>query len=447
MFFLLIFLASMISCSVFPPNSYESCNFQSPPSVMDPIHQFPAHFNDTFLIIQLPNETDALCLDGTNYKFNYSRGIGSGQKKFLFYFLGGAFCGIDDGENALESCLSRASIYLGTSKYLPKNNTVMFASDPLGYLSSSAEYNPKFWNWHKIGINYCDGSHHQGYAKEPYIVNGSEIWFRGYNNTMGVFEWARKYWGLFDAEEILIGGESAGGQASFIWASYLQDYFPKHIKLAGFSDAGFFIDRYNLYAGCNLYGYKIMEHANITKPEQTDLLRRCSHKNGNETWKCLIPQYIVDDIEIPFFIINSQNDYEALLTHYYVFCVGYGTDSCNSFDKEQIHLLREEMLEQIFYIKKTKPNWGFWLRTCIEHIYWKNYAWYTEEMKVYNAEIHKAVDLKSAFHDWYFSLDANYTKSHSYIDLISFEFACPGNFYKVKDPAEEEKQVNEDKSE
>ena len=38
--------------------------------------------------------------------------------------------------------------------------------------------NPKFYNWNKVFITYCDGTYHVGYNAEPYIYNDKELYFR-----------------------------------------------------------------------------------------------------------------------------------------------------------------------------------------------------------------------------------------------------------------------------
>ena len=54
---------------------YENCSFIAPQDGMDPNHIFPIHGNDSYLVVELDPSTDAKCLDGTNVKMNFSRGI------------------------------------------------------------------------------------------------------------------------------------------------------------------------------------------------------------------------------------------------------------------------------------------------------------------------------------------------------------------------------------
>lgn len=407
-----------------------NCSFFHPPGSKDPIPPYKTQQNETFLIMELDPSTDARCLDGTNFKFNYSFGSGSGKKKFMVFMLGGAFCGIDDGRTFLESCLLRSNTYKGTSKYIASNGSRISIDLALGFFSNIKKDNPKFWNWNKIGVNYCDGSNHQGFSREPYEYNNTKLWFRGYNNTMGTLEWARKHMGLFEAEEVIISGESAGGQAVYFWSTYLVDYFPKSVKLRGIAEAGFFIDVYNRHQGCNLFGYYMKQLAFYTKPNETDLFRGCSFRNTSEDWKCLFPEFISKDIQIPLFIINSQNDFETLRSQMAVICLVNGSGTCSESENDIIRGFRIEFLDRILEIKLLKKNWGFWLRTCIEHTYHNNIGWYSDEMKVYNAENLQQKSLRESLYLWYEQIDQPIQESNSFIDLKEWKEHCPGDFFK-----------------
>ncbi len=412
----------------------QNCTITAPEeNIFLPNQILPMAPVEIFTIIELNSSTGARCLDGTNVKFNYSAGWGSGKLKFFFTMQGGGFCG-ENGYEFLESCLQRSSTYLGSSKDLGDNGTQINLNTTLGYFSNNQDDNPKFFNWNKIGMNYCDGSNFQGYVEDAVNVNGTDLWFRGYNNSFAIFEYARKNYGLFEAEEIILSGASAGAHAIYTWAAYLQDYFPKNIKIAVLADGGFFLDVYNTYAGCNLLRFYIKKMANATKSKETDLFRRCKYRNTTKDWKCLLPEYIIDSIELPLFIANSQNDYEALRTHYGIKCIVYGADSCNSFEKKLINEYRIQFLNTIFIIKEKHPKWGFWSRSCLDHVYQRTWAWYSDEMNAFSAEMNDNRNFRDVFNGWYEALEKEPRDSFTYIDLVSWENNCPGNFSIVRKP-------------
>ena len=381
----------------------------------------PYTFNDTFEIIELDNRTtDAMCLDGSNYKIFFTRGHGSGKNKWMFNWEGAAFCGAD-GTDILESCLNRTLTEYGSSLTYGENGSISISQVSWGYFSSIQDFNPKFYNWNKVFYHSCDGANHQGYLKDPISYNDTLLWFRGFNNTMSTMEYMRVHYDLFNASEVILTGGSSGGMACYIWMSYLQHYFPNSTKLMGLPDAGFFLDTYDEEAGCHLLRYLIQQLANLVQSQQNPLYQYCRYYETSEIWKCLIPQYIVEDIDFPVFISNSQVDYEQLTNLNGVECIMRGTPtSCTEDDRRKIIKVREYFLARLLEIKATKPQWGFYSRTCFEHTYCFTWAWYGESMNVFNAEQGKEGSLRESFYEWYNDGVIREKSISSYIDLVDW---------------------------
>lgn len=382
----------------YPDHDVEKClqsfNFFGPSS--KPEVDFS--FKENFTVFELDESTDAKCLDGSNYKFYFIKGQGSGADKFMINWEGGAFCGVD-GLEFKESCLQRSKMFLGSSRMWGENQTIRVEKRAYGYFSSIQEYNPDFWNWNKILIKYCDGSNHQGYVKDPIVVNETNIWFRGYNNTKAALEFAREHLGLFDASEIILSGGSAGGQAVYIWSNYLRSYFPKKIKLLGISDAGLFIDVYNGIAKCRLFRFLNQMVALNTNSKQLDLYRGCPFKNS-QIWKCMMAEYLLMEINFPMFVVNSQNDIEALRTQAGVPCAA-SPQNCSTSEISSIEAFRKKILKLAHFMKITKPTWGSWLRSCFEHVMAGGWGWYGETKNVPNDLSGKSFSLRDALKYWY----------------------------------------------
>ena len=399
---------------IFPSEAYEENAAQQ---------QFSWSRNETYLVVEIDNSTGAKCLDGSNYKFYYSAGHSSGEHKFMFFFESGGFCGYD-GLSIGASCYRRCQMAsrLCSSDDWGENNTDYIQTNPMGYFSSMQDHNPKFWNWNKIFISYCDGSNYQGYREDPYLYNDTLLWFRGYNNTISIFEYARTHLGLFNASEVFVAGASSGGQASFYWTAFLQNYLPKSVNLMGLSDSGFFIDIYNEMTNCSLLRYLMKEITNFTNSVQLDLFKNCRYANTQEIWKCLIPQYVSLDITVPFFIANSQEDYAAMSTLYGITCIAEGIETCSNLEKKHINKVREKFLKIILKLKKKKPDWGFWLRSCFDHAYFSSLAWYESGMEVFNGELEIESNLKGALYDWYNDGKILRNNHISYIDFLDSEY-------------------------
>ena len=376
----------------------------------------PYQFNETYEVIEVSNSTGALCLDGTNYKFYWTRGTGEGANKFMFFFQGAGYCG-SDGNEFLASCYSRTSTEYGSSSTWGSNGSFASSVEALGYFSSNETHNPKFWNWNKIVVKYCDGTNNQGYLEDPVDYNGTKLWFRGYNNTLSVFEYAKTHLNLFQASHIILTGSSSGAVSSMQWIQYLAKYYiPSSIKLVGLPDGGLFIDFYNEKAGCNLYRHNNMVVANFTNSKTLELFKPCKYYNTSEIWKCFLPQYFYKQIESPLFIVNAIYDCEELATSYGIPCVVYGADTCTEEDRIKLVKFQEKFFKVILKVKKHKPRWGYWARACFEHIYYNTWAWYGDMMNTFSAEINEAQSFRTAFYDWYDNLDKNGTKS-TFIDL------------------------------
>ena len=382
-----------------------------------PPNNLPFAFNEPFTSIELDNSTGARALDGSNYKFYFNPGRGSDKDKFMIYFQGGAFCG-NDGYSVLESCYKKLGTMFGTSsdEFWAANGTSINDTSPWGSFSSIKEFNPLFADWNKVRILPLDGANYQGSLEEPLEFNGTKMWFRGFNNTMQTIEYLRIHHGLFEAKEIILSGGSAGGSASMVWASYLKDYWPSGIKISMILDGGLFLDGYSKNSHCYLYRFMKKQLIVTFNLNNTGLYKNCRYKD-TDLWKCLLIEYLYEDLDYPAFFSNSQTDTFELSNLMGVNCLlNGGPDQCNSTERKQITYVRELFLKVSLKIKENKPKWGFWLRSCFEHSLQFCWAWYGHFMDVFNAENNKTDNIQNALYSWYLGE----SESHSYIDLIDW---------------------------
>ena len=160
--------------------------------------------------------------------------------------------------------------------------------------------------------------------------------------------------------------------------------------------------------------------ANITDSKNSLIFSKCRYAQ-TMIWKCFLYEYIYDDINIPLFIINSENDYKQLTNLNQLSCIDNGgPENCNQTERNQIILIREQFLKITMKIKKMKPNWGFWLRTCFEHTYYFTWGWYGEEMNVFSAENGENSNIRDALYSWYKEINMNLHRVISYIDIIDW---------------------------
>ncbi len=386
--------------------------------------QEPYIFSEIYNIIELEESTGAKCLDGTNFKFYYTKGVGEGANKFMINWQAASFIGAE-GIEIVESAYQKSFTVYGSSKDIGANGTSFNWTIPVGYFSNSEYYNPAYWNYNKFLILYCDGSLHHGYLEEPILHNKTNLYFRGSQNTLSVLEYAKKNLGLLNASEVILTGTSGGGLAALYWTTYLQNYYFKpDVKLFAFLDAGLFIDTYNEFAGCNLFRYYIQKLANLTNMTNSEVFKNCDFKkenNSDEFWKCLMPQYMYHSINIPVFIMNDQNDYSQLTSLNSLSCIAEGgAYSCNKTEKKIIARIREYFLDVIYDIIHEKPQWGIWARTCFEHTLAGTWAWYGN-YTAFNAEMLTSRNLREALAHWYNGGELTKTNYEHYIDLIDWE--------------------------
>ena len=183
----------------------------------------------------------ARCLDGSPAALYVSPGDNS---NVVIFFEGGGACGGLNISATIESCYERSMTKLGSSKeYAPTINSQG------GILSMSNTTNPHFWNWTKVFVPYCDGSFHQGSRREGVNYKNTTLYFRGSNNTLEHFKYLNLTIGLFSANKIIVGGNSAGGMAAFLWTNYVYDHSVTK-NVYSVPDSGLFINTFaNPYTG------------------------------------------------------------------------------------------------------------------------------------------------------------------------------------------------------
>ena len=106
---------------------------------------------------------------------------------------------------------------MGTSKLWPPEI-------PLSGSLSTNHSHSGFANWTKFFFPYCDGSFHQGYAKNPIKYKDAQLYFRGSAITRSHIKYIDSKYNLKGANKVIVTGMSAGGIATNIWTNYIKDY-------------------------------------------------------------------------------------------------------------------------------------------------------------------------------------------------------------------------------
>ena len=220
----------------------------------------------TSVLLHDPAEDGARCLDGTPPRIWVQKSQSSNpanRTKWAWHFQGGGWC--ESEESCTERAFAPTKCMLGSSreacfnanscnvmKYkpvmdffdLPAVNGARWGG---GLLNNSAATNPLSHDWNKVLMMYCDGGSYSGNNATPTMVfdqwnanSTRPIWYRGARNLNFALQTLQKNWGMGDATEILISGDSAGGLASYWHADRFAHVFPRAF-VATVPDSGFFI--------------------------------------------------------------------------------------------------------------------------------------------------------------------------------------------------------------
>eukprot|EP01060_Flectonema_neradi_P016360 TRINITY_DN22970_c0_g1_i1.p1 TRINITY_DN22970_c0_g1~~TRINITY_DN22970_c0_g1_i1.p1 ORF type:complete len:429 (+),score=67.52 TRINITY_DN22970_c0_g1_i1:30-1289(+) len=242
----------------------------------------------------------AVCLDGTASGFYFKKAATSANiNNWVIHFQGGGWC-FNEG-----NCYQRTSSRLGSSSYWTQT------LGGGGIMSTDCSVNPEFCNYNFINIPYCDGASFTGNADLPSNVYGKDIYFRGSRILSHVLDVISKPpYNIFEAENVLLGGGSAGGLAAFLHADRIGDWLTEHspnlkrYKVA--PSSGFFLNHDNVNGVPVFFDefQYMMRMANSTG----GTCQACVAKNPNNTALCMFAENCYSESKYPTFVLNSAMD-------------------------------------------------------------------------------------------------------------------------------------------
>merc|ERR1712130_686115 len=186
-------------------------------------------------------------------------------------------------------------------------------------------------------LMYCDGASWIGNMKDP--VSG--LYFRGWQSLQAIMTDLLKNHDLDKATEILIGGDSAGGLATFSHIDYMADRIHSSgskAMILGIPDSGFWPDEPFSMNFRNMFKMQ-----NGTAGLHSD----CKVKNPSNPTVCLYPQYFASLIKTPLWLIQSIFD-----------------PTQKTSDKEKHGLW---LLQQMQKTVLSNPQNGGWIHSCARH--------------------------------------------------------------------------------
>jgi hypothetical protein len=148
---------------------------------------------------------------------------------------------------------------------------------------------------------------------EPVEHDGVKLYFRGRYNLEGTFDDLSAKHGLGDATQVLIGGDSAGGLATFLHIDKMTDMIHEsnskagnaHAQVLGMPDSGFWPDDTNQRFS-EIFRSMFKMQTNGTS-DVAGLPKHCKDRTTNVT-RCLFPQYFADQTETRLWPLQSLYD-------------------------------------------------------------------------------------------------------------------------------------------
>lgn len=307
--------------------------------------------------------TGAVCLDGSSPAYYYRKGRGPGRKAWHLHFEGGGWC-----VNALD-CLFRSQSDSGSSLKYAKTDSYR------GIFNSKPEINPDFYNWNIAYIKYCDGGSFTGNMDKALLIQGKYIYFRGARIVAAVLaDLAEK--GLKNATRVLVGGDSAGGQAALYHCDRIRQSMPANALVHCYSDAGMFTDMLDLSGNSTVANQ--FQQIYTTHNSSGAMPLSCIQKTAPIfRYKCFFPQNFLSAITSPFFIINSNYDSYTLRNFFAPArsdpsgkvlrsCLDNFSWGCTAPQIALIHRTRDAMLKALTPFK-SQPNKGIFTFSCFIH--------------------------------------------------------------------------------
>jgi len=240
------------------------------------------------LDLEEADKRGAHCLDGSPPAFYYlPASKKANRKKWVIFMKGGEWCEDE------EACAKRAnSTLLGSTK---QAGQFMFTNGAPFFLSKApwSDYN-------RVLLWYCDGGLFGGDRDEP--ENG--LYYQGKRILDFQLDTLMKpEYGLKDAEEVMLAGNSAGGLSVYLHADHVASVLSPSTKLRAVPISGFFVPREEdqiTEAVSKLY--KLHDLSSVVKPE-------CKHALPlHQHYLCVFANYTYPETKTPMFPIQTPLD-------------------------------------------------------------------------------------------------------------------------------------------
>lgn len=331
----------------------------------------------------------AVCLDGSAPRYAFHQGHGSGADNWLIFIEGGGWC------NSTADCLTRTA--------MARSGNVHYRSrfDFSGLLDTDQAFNPDFYNWNKAYLVYCDAASFMADVEE--VDPTTNLTFRGARIFDAIMEEFLAM-GMKNAKNAILSGTSAGGLATILHCDKFRGLIPNANRVKCISDSGFFIHAKNLPGAQTIREQRFADVIAIHKLRER-LPKSCTSKVDPNL--CLFPEYLVDDVQTPLFLLESAFDKYQITQNYirslegpldWSNCTANAT-LCTSTEVKLMQDFRNAFLETLHKLDNN-PSRGILVHSCFRHGNLGRDEWGCKSTLQNNAVTNKTIG--EAITDWYF---------------------------------------------
>ena len=244
---------------------------------------------------------------------------GDSAARFMVHLPGGGWC-----EDA-ASCTEYARLSHGTSteRFYPGSagddeDVDVLQIDgcdkycPRMLLSGDAGRNRRFYEgWTVVILNYCDGTLWLSDVVEPLeaVDGGAPLRLRGRANMDAFIATLAEREGLLNAQEVVLGGASAGSLAAWLHADRWRAALPAEARFAVYADSPMWMDRDDAMWRQRRRAFAQAFRIGGALPKSC--LQGAATEGAGDAEalaQCMLPQYFGAHIETPVFVLQSLYD-------------------------------------------------------------------------------------------------------------------------------------------
>ncbi|KAL6533697.1 hypothetical protein OROHE_013530 [Orobanche hederae] len=334
----------------------------------------------------------AVCMDGSPPAYSHEKGYESGANNWFIYIEGGGWC------ESTHECKNRSQGHMGSSVHRLNNKNYYSG----GLLGQNQTYNPDFYNWNRVYLVYCDGSSFLGDVDE--VDPQTNLTYRGSRVFNALMEELLAK-GMNNADNAILAGSSAGALTTILHCDNFRALLPNANRVKCISDSGFFLH------AKNLPGVKEREEffTQVVELHGLEKYLPASCTSKMNPGLCLFPEYLVEDIQTPLFILESSFDAIQVKDMWtpnigggrqeWDNCVSKNLNMCNSTQLEIMQEFQKTFIDTLQNLKYSSSR-GMFVHTCYVHTHIHAKEHTTCSFLMNNMLKNKTI--AEAISDWYF---------------------------------------------